>query len=110
MSDLIKRTDAIKAILSKPAWHGSDGSFYHSSDIKDAINNLPSTEKKQKLTWIPCSERLPEYGELVLMSALMPLGTKVYIGYLSDGSWFCDRLWFRIDDVLAWMPLPEPYE
>lgn len=45
--DLIEREDAIKAIFSKPACHGSDGSWYHSDDIRDAINNTPSADRPQ---------------------------------------------------------------
>ncbi len=44
MDDLISRQAAIDAIFVKPAWHGSDGSYYHSDDIRDAIEQLPSAQ------------------------------------------------------------------
>lgn len=75
--------------------------------IQQAIDEMPTVEPNR---WIPCSERLPDYGKPVLISALMPLCVMVYIGYLSDDVWFCDRLFFRSDEVVAWMPLPNPYE
>jgi len=43
--DTIKRSDAIKAILQKPAIHGSEGSWYHADDIRDALNAVPSADR-----------------------------------------------------------------
>lgn len=57
MSDLIKRSDAIKAIINKPAWHGSDGSYYHGDDIRDALNGLPSADRPQG-EWIESFKRV----------------------------------------------------
>lgn len=47
MGDLIRRSDAIEAVMSKPAWHGSEGSWFHSDDIKNAINDIPAVEPKK---------------------------------------------------------------
>ena len=55
MSDLIKRSDAIKAILQKPAIHGSEGSWYHADDIRDALNAVPSADRPQG-KWIEVEE------------------------------------------------------
>ena len=43
-NELIRRSDAIKEIMNKPAWHGSEGSWFHSGDIKDAIESVPAVE------------------------------------------------------------------
>lgn len=48
MSDYISRQAAIDAIMKKPAWHGSDGSYYHSSDIRQALESLPSAQPERK--------------------------------------------------------------
>ena len=60
--------------------------------------------------WIPCSERLPEIGQSVLLSVG---GMYSAEGCLrEDGDWTQFR-WSalpRRDMVGAWMPLPEPYE
>lgn len=48
MSDLISRQEAIDAVMKLPAWHGSEGSWYDSYDIKKALEGLPSTEPEQK--------------------------------------------------------------
>lgn len=56
--------------------------------------------------WIPCSEMLPEVGEICLLT-VHEYGwnckdyTRVIIGEYSDN---------YADHILAWMPLPEPYE
>ena len=66
--------------------------------------------------WIPCSERLPNYRELVLVTTR---DLRVNIAYLdtiqeniSDifwssplDDWDC-ALW----NITAWMPLPEPWK
>ena len=43
-NDCVSRQAAIDAIMKKPAWHGSDGSYYHSSDIRQALEFLPSAQ------------------------------------------------------------------
>ena len=53
--------------------------------------------------WIPCSERLPKYGEAVLT---VNEDEDYEINHVIDednGEWF-------FDDAIAWMPLPEPYK
>ena len=55
--------------------------------------------------WIPCSERLPEVGEICLLT-VHEYGwnckdyIRVIIGKYSDN---------YADHILAWMPLPDPY-
>jgi hypothetical protein len=60
--------------------------------------------------WIPVEERLPEYGEVVLVC-----GVKggVYTAMLKTDGW---NGWWKMNtrnhwcEPLAWMPLPEPCE
>ena len=79
---------------------------------------LPSAQPEQR--WIPCSERLPDEGYVLISKK-----PKKYF----DG-WRCVTIAIRMEDprsrkvnwrdigfgvipddnVLAWMPLPEPYE
>jgi hypothetical protein len=75
------------------------------------------TELKQP-QWIPCSERLPKHDETVLVW----YRGETRIGYLTDISetdFSENDVWvlhgsfpFKHDEkkVVAWMPLPEPYE
>ena len=51
VEELINRQAAIEAIISKPAWHNSEGSWYHGSDIRQALKELsPAQPKKGK--WV----------------------------------------------------------
>lgn len=79
-------------------------------DEIDDIEDAPTV-----LEWIPCSERLPEYGQAVLVA--------LDGGSMTDGVrsadhagrivWDCaldNRTWYDDENiVIAWMPLPEPY-
>lgn len=94
------------------------------SDIdRQTILNLPSAQPEQK--WIPCSERLPEVGGTYLVTrgsnVCGALWNRVYIINYSDLMGLkSERIWWdgnvgksdfeRIDDVLAWMPLPKPWK
>ena len=63
---------------------------------------------EQEPKWIPVSERLPEN---LNQEVLISLEWGIDIGRYSDGEWHSEWI-YRYDDgnVLAWMPLPEPYE
>ena len=60
--------------------------------------------------WIPCSERLPEYD---MCRTLTTINTHVKSGYYYKGLFYNDNgdTWKVTDkEVIAWMPLPEPYK
>lgn len=63
----------------------------------------------KKHQWIPCSERLPEEnGYYLITIKFYHLHNEVTIGCsFEDGEWFKV---YKDDKVLAWMPLPEPYQ
>ncbi len=113
--DCISRAEALDAILKKPAWHNSDGSYYHSSDIKDALEALPSAQPEQR--WIPVSERLPDVGKEVLVCYDFK-GHR----FVLTGTLYGDGKFHGYDDeyltpegrlhrkAVAWQPLPEPWK
>lgn len=112
MSDTIYREDAIKAVFQKPAIHGSDGSWYHADDIKDALENAPSAT-----AWIPCSERLPsENGDYFVT---LENGVVKILGYSTTQRTTYPKGFYYIKDgfswrqmqnpVVAWMPKPAPW-
>lgn len=65
--------------------------------------------------WIPCSERLPNYREVVLISTFWGVRVAERDAVKEDGA---DDFWYLfLDDatahpryVYAWMPLPKPYK
>lgn len=66
--------------------------------------------------WIPCSERLPEtIGEYLITALSNPHKNRIVsAGYYHSrfkefGTYKVDGSWEKWD-VIAWMPLPEPWK
>ena len=62
---------------------------------------------KFEKAWIPCSERLPECNEEVLIKFS---NGKIDIGYRVSIFWFPNNEFYADYRVVSWMPLPEKYE
>lgn len=69
--------------------------------------------------WIPTSERLPEESELVLIYAESTArgGSIRVVGHIHNGFWFAQTSSDTLGltgigqyNVIAWQPLPEPYQ
>jgi len=61
--------------------------------------------------WIPCSERLPEIHQDVILS-LRSLDMEVGFRAETEPYFYCcgeDSCYIEPQNVLAWKPLPEPY-
>ena len=77
----------------------------------EALNGMADTiaqleEKLAKREWIPCSEKLPEKEELVLVT----VWNDVVIAWRNRyGGWESVEDMYEKGDVIAWMPLPMPY-
>lgn len=75
--------------------------------VEDSADDLTSMIKKigevrtMDGKWIPVSERLPETGTYCLVCCKD--------GFISTDNYFCYGWDDWEDDVVAWMPLPEPY-
>ena len=117
--DTIKREDAIKAIecrFNADLMDRIDAMLMTSAiaQITKNIANIPSADKQGE--WIPCSERLPEYRKLVLVTTRDLRVKPAYLDSIQDDG--TDDLWsIPLDDadcalwnIVAWMPLPEPWE
>ena len=112
--ELIERCD--NSIADTEGWIGC------ATEILDEIDEM-STVKL--LDWIPVTERLPEANGRYLvtrgLNACGAMWNRVYIINYSDLMGLkSERIWWdgnvgksdfeRIDNVIAWMPLVEPYK
>lgn len=106
--------EQLGCLVWKDGEHGTtfdDGVLW----VLEKIGELPAVQTQQ---WIPCEERLPEVGTYVLVSK-KPLGFRSNLPDVctahrlrdprSGKEEWNDMLFGKLDDVLAWMPLPEPY-
>lgn len=73
--------------------------------LADWLEELKSLREKSK--WIPCSERLPENAMNVI--AQFSSGTVTELRYAGNGI-FEGIYEYSTRVIIAWMPLPEPYE
>lgn len=82
--------------------------------LQDAIKIVKQLAEEYNNGWIPCSERLPENNTVVLVTYITDdLGFIVYcVKYIDEewlqpdySEWSLDK-----DMVLAWQPLPTPYQ
>lgn len=138
MNDLISRQDAIDAIgkvadelyenIKKGATFPQRQWFDGMAHAQSILEDLPSAQQ-----WIPCSERLPEEDKDVLIAYRYKEGEgdtshteiditsygNMYFGgnavHDFDGKrikhWRQPFAYFTQNyEVVAWMPLPEPYK
>ena len=84
------------------------------ADIIDIIERQPTIEPEHR--WIPCSERLPDDDELMLVNYIdnREGAADIWIGWHEmENVWYIDGVAHSREygnEVIAWMPLPEPYE
>ena len=108
---MMTNEEAIKILKSKI--DGSvDTSYEWAETVRLAIKAL------KQLKWIPCSERLPEDGRQVLVYARSVHYALAKYDEMrnADGiysmQWVTFDAWkpfYTIKNVIAWMPLPEPF-
>jgi len=55
-------------IFKKPAWHSSDGSYYHADDIRDAVKNTSPVNPQ------PCEDAISRQAAIDAMFALCDTG------------------------------------
>ena len=106
-SDMISRQAAIDLVKSRS---------YDLSEREDEwsmvqdVEELPSAQPER---WIPCSERLPEgIGQVIIQTN----GDAIHEVFYKGKNDYGHEVWMRLDggiywddEVIAWMPLPEPY-
>ncbi len=83
-------------------------SVEHYNQMAERLTELEYKEAERR--WIPCSERLPKVDESVLATTVWNDVTTAWrIGvdkwFIHDGGTNATT-----EDLIAWMPLPEPWE
>ena len=74
----------------------------------DAKNIVQEVAEEYNGGWIPCSERLPKYGEVVMCSCTnggITISCITHKGVTPSKS-----VRFGQHSVIAWQPLPEPFK
>ena len=96
--------EAVKELFQE----GSVMGMYHFL----GIDKLPSVTPKKE-GWIPCSERMPENNGVYLVTIIFDID-ETESGRDVTKAYFCSQSkkwqYFSNDEVVAWMPLPEPYK
>lgn len=94
------KAEAIAMIEDDKKRHHDELSGRYRAALTMAIKAL-----QQEPKWIPVTERLPEEGEIVLVTDTLWNIKSVNI------DWWNGEQWVRNGQyVIAWQPLPEPYE
>jgi len=105
-----KEIEALKEILSE---NKNNDIRIARGFLEDVIHYFESQPKIGG--WIPCSEKLPKYGQRYLVSVIWEDGNseaiRVYDAvYGSDGNWHSHDYEIMTCKVIAWQPLPKPYQ
>lgn len=97
----------------------------HETEVDIETLRMAVRAPESKPRWIPCSERLPEMHEevdytgryeqsdSVLICDASELHPQVHVGYrwqIGIKELWTTREWKALDNVVAWMPLPEVYK
>jgi hypothetical protein len=103
--------------------HGEQGEHVESykkcaSDHRQLAEWLKDYKRlKEQAKWIPVSERLPEENGQYLITVKYKHVNDSYEdvyaehGEWSDGRWdMCFGHCGEVEDIIAWMPLPQPYK
>lgn len=78
-------------------------------DAKSCAIHSAIEELEQEPKWIPVSERLPEDGTWNLFTDGKNISVERYKSDAID-HFYPNGRWFSLEEVIAWMPLPKPYE
>lgn len=103
--------DKVLEIINEVNADGGFTSYANYTYLFDSIDKLPTIEQPQ---WIPYSERRPNSEDFVIVTILDDRGDTAF--RYSDFGWYLNKAGCWIvdaevkTDVIAWMPLPDPYK
>ena len=110
LEEIYNRNDkAKKKAYEEQDWEYFDIFTHRNEGVYTSISIVNQLAEEYKGGWIPCSEKLPESGVHVLCYGKNSLGSFKYeVSVYAEEieCWMCSK----IADVIAWQPLPAPYE
>ena len=105
-------SEEIAALLAKESNMSLCDICIHKKVCLHGENITVCDDMMPKTGWIPISERLPEIHQDVLLS-LRSLDVEVGFRAETEPYFYChnvDGCFIEPQNVIAWMPLPEPYK
>lgn len=86
--------------------------LYSSGGRYDAYDNVLDIidEEERKSSWIPCEKGIPDDSGDPVMVTTISGNLLIAIFEPEEGLWWASDYDGAIYDVIAWMPLPEPYK
>lgn len=95
-------------ICEMPSAQPTDAEIQRMQDIEQAmLGKAYECGKQDAQRWIPVTERLPMAFETVNVTVQIPEGRYVKESALVNGAWQGAS---ALAEVVAWVPLPEPWE
>ena len=111
-SKIIEKLEELQNYACFPTeWVNEEQSKIHSYYANKLTEILKLTEQYNS-GWIPCSERLPEPIRPVLVTLRNWMNDKyiVRVGRFHTDHWKTDEGIVENSVVIAWQPLPQPYQ
>lgn len=104
MADLIDKQKTLEKIYQLQPFPIIDRDAYDFyRDVRESIKSMPSAQQ-----WTPVSEGLPEKEVEVLVTTSWG---NVCMAWCDNGKWRAEYInGYDDDEILAWMPLPEPFK
>ena len=109
MTDYISREAAIEFIDAGHLVSGNEPRW-SDNEVVNFLKSRPAADVVEQ-KWIPCSERLPEKNSEYLVTKVDNITDDLLLDIAYYGDWIQNNNGFyKADEVIAWMPLPEPYK
>jgi hypothetical protein len=81
--------------------------FVGETEDYDALDM--AIETLEQTQWIPCSKRLPKEGEVVLICVQFEYSPKMFVASRQDHNYWTGVGARFAKEMVAWMPLPKPW-
>ena len=116
MDDLISRQKAIRWVKTECNPYGKPTlDFECGKMVIEHLKQMPSAYSEQR--WVPVTERLPGAGVRYQVTfesgevGYADFHNKIFLwdGSVKENVWKIDQYYEEDGEVIAWMPLPKPY-